>query len=65
MSAAQAIRAHDEFASRAPIDEGAWRDAWSMSRLSWLRVGRRAEQARALERRLRSRWIDEHNVWPF
>ena len=63
--AAQALRAYDELASRAPVDAGDWRDAWAMSRLSWLCVGHRAAQARAIAWRVQCRWIDEHNVWPF
>ena len=63
--AAQARRAYDALASRAPVDAGDWRDTWAMSRLSWLLVGRRAAQARAIVARVERRFEDEHNVWPF
>ena len=63
--AAQARRAHDALASRAPVDAGDWRDDWAWHRLRWLHVGPRAPEARAIAWRLECRWIDEHGVIPF
>lgn len=63
--AARALRAHDSLASRAPVPADDWRDTWAMSRLSWLCVGRRAAEARAVIERIERRFAHDHNVWPF
>jgi hypothetical protein len=62
--AAQARRAYDELAARAPVDAGDWRHDW-IDRLPWLHVGHRAAQARAIVARVERRFERDHNVWPF
>ena len=62
--AAQARRAYDALAARAPVDAGDWRHDW-IDRLPWLHVGHRAAEARVIVARVERRFEDEHNVWPF